>query len=244
MRIHIHQRSIKLLAADVLKVDINTIRSEPRQGIKGALLLVVEATVEAELLGDEIQLGVGPDGANDLQAQLLGDLADDLAHGARGRAHEDGLALLRPADLLQARVGRQARHAEGAQEHAEVEVRRVLELLHAVHARGARRDDPVLGDGEEGLDELALGVVRVPGLEDPRDGGVHDGLADLERRRVRLHLGVAHAAPEIRVVRGVQVLDQEAALGGCGARYVEGLVLHYEVLAWFGHTCWDGLFGR
>ena len=208
--IDVGQGGLEVLAADVLEVDIDTVRGKAGQGGEGALLLVVEAGVEAELVDDKVQLRVGSDGADHLQPQVLGELADDLAHGAGRRADEHGLAGLGLPDLLQARVGRQPGHAQGAEEHAEVEVGGVLDLPDGGHGVGG--DDAVLGDGQEGLDEVALLEVGAARLQDAGEGRVDHRAVELERRRVRRDAGVAHLAPQVRVVRGVQVLDDEAAL--------------------------------
>ena len=63
---------LELLAADVLVVDIDTVRREAGERIGGFLGLVVEAVVEAELVLDELEFLVVADGADDLQALVLG----------------------------------------------------------------------------------------------------------------------------------------------------------------------------
>ena len=233
--LHGIQRGLKVLASDVLEVDVDALGREALERIGRLLRLVVEAAVEAELLGDEVELVVGADGADDAEPLVLGDLADDLADGAGGAADEDGLAALGLADLVQGGVGGQAGHAEGAEEEARLEAVGVVELLgrgDLVDALdgGVQVDLDVLLEGAEGLDQVADGVVGRVRLEHARDGVVDEGLAQLKGGRVRLGVGLAHAAPQVRVIRRVQHLGRDAALGrGCVC--VEADVLNGQVLA-------------
>lgn len=236
--IHVGKGGVKVVTADVLEVNIDALGCQARQSVEGALLLIVETSIEAELLNDKVELGVGADGADDAQALVLGELADNLADGASGRADKDGLTGLGAADLLQARVRRQARHAQRAQEHTQVKIRRVLDLFDA-SGRGVR-DHTVLGDGQERLDEVALLEVRVGGLQDPRERPVQHGPVQLEGWRVRLHGRVPHPAPQVRVVGGVEDLEDQAALRRVLVD-VEGPVLDSEVLPGLGHSRGHGL---
>ena len=74
--VHAGDGGFELLAADVLVVDVDALGREALEGVERLLLLVVEAGVEAELLGDEVELLVLADGADDGQALVLGELAD------------------------------------------------------------------------------------------------------------------------------------------------------------------------
>lgn len=217
-----------MVATDVLEVDVDTVGGETGQRILGRLLLVVEAGVEAELLDDEVKLLVGADGANDTEALALGDLADDLTDGAGGGADEDGLALLGLADLVEAGPARQAGHAEGAEEVAEVEVVGVDDL--ADHAGLGVRDDVVLGDGAVADDEITLLEIVVAALQDLAEGTVDDGVVCVESRGVGLGVGVAHLAAEVGVVRGILSLEEETTRGEVGIE-VNGTVLGDDVLA-------------
>ena len=102
---------LEVLAAHVLVVDVDAIGREPFQRVPGRFRFVVEAAVEAELFGDEIQLLVRAHAADHREAFLLGYLADDLTHGAGGAGDEDRFAAFRSADLVEGAVRRQAGHA-------------------------------------------------------------------------------------------------------------------------------------
>lgn len=229
------ERRLEVAAADVLKVNVDALGRQPGQRVRGVLLLVVEAGVEAELLGDEVELLVGADGADDGEALALGDLADDLADGAGGGAHEDGLAGLGFPDLVQAGPGREPGHAEGPEEQAQVEAVRVADLADA--GGGRVRHHGVLGDGREGEDDVALGEALGAAPEHLGDDAVEHRPVQVKGRRVRLLLGRAHAPAEVGVHRGLLDLEHEAALGG--RVDVRGAVLDGQVLAGDGEALGD-----
>ena len=68
--------SLELLTTDVLVVDVDTVRGEAGERVGSLLLLVVEAMVEVELLGDEFELLVVTDTSNDSKTFVLGELAN------------------------------------------------------------------------------------------------------------------------------------------------------------------------
>ena len=198
MHIQVLNSSLQMLAPHILKIDIQAVRREPLQRVPGPLLLVVERAIEAGLVDDEVELLVAPDGADDSQALALGDLAGDLADGAGGRADEDGLALLEVADLVQRRVGRQARHAERAQEHLGRQPERVVEPRGLGGLLGRQRR--VLRERQVRVQEVARGVGGgAVGAQHPRDGVVVGRFVELVRRRVRLDVRLAHPEPQVRV---------------------------------------------
>lgn len=219
---------LEVLAADVLKVDVDALGGDALEAVGGLLLLVVEAAVEAELLGDEVELLVAADGADDAEALVLGDLADDLADGAGGRADEDGLALLGLTDLVETGPGGQTGHAQGSEEQVQGQVVRVVDLLHG--ADGGLGDDVVLGNGREGDDKVASLEVGAVRLEHAGGDVVDHGAVHLKGGHVALDPGVAHAAAQVRVERGRQDLDGDTTIGGSGLG-VEAAVLDHQVLA-------------
>lgn len=91
--LHVGQRGLEVVAADVLVDDVHALGREPLERGVAALLGVVEALVRAERL-DVLGLLVRADAANDAHPFLLGQLHDDLANGRRGGVDPDGLALL------------------------------------------------------------------------------------------------------------------------------------------------------
>ena len=233
--VHAVERSLEVLGTDVLEVDVDTVGRQTLEGIGGGLLLVVEAGVETELLGDEVELLVGADGADDAEAFALGDLADDLADGTGGGAEEEGLALLGLANLVESRPASETRHTEGTEEVSEVEVMRVLDLPD--HPRLGVCDNGVLSDGNETNHKVTLLVLlRLIGLDDLTDTCVHDNVAGVEGGGVGLGVGIAHLAAEVRVERGILDLEDEAAGRESGVFDVERTVLDDEVLAGDGEA--------
>lgn len=203
----------ELLAADVLVVDVDAVGGEAGEGVGGLLGLVVEARVESEVVLDELELLVVTDGADDGQALVLGELANELANGAGRGGDEDCLALLGLADLVEGGPRGQAGHAQGTEEVLGVKVVGVLELPDGLDGLGVEEGVLLNGCDAESDEELAFLEVRVVGLDDLEDGAVGDGLAELEGRRVGLLRGVAHAATLVGVERRVEVLNDETALG-------------------------------
>lgn len=218
--VHGLKGSLEVLATDVLVVDVDTLGGKTGKSISGLLGLVVEA-LEAESLGDVLELLVGTDGADDAQALVLGELANELADGTAGSGDEDGLALLGLADLVQGGVCGQTGHAEGTEEDAEVlEAERVLELADA--------DELLLADGDELLDgnvtddQVAFLVVGVVGADDLADGGTLNGLVKVEGGSVGLGASIAHAATHVRVEAGVEGLEDDTVVGGSNVGVIGG----------------------
>ncbi|KAL2279038.1 hypothetical protein FJTKL_14016 [Diaporthe vaccinii] len=229
--------SFQDLTTNVLIVDVDTIRRQPLQRIVGRLLLVVRGGVETKLLGDVVQLLIRANAADDGETLVLGELAHDLAHGAGSAADENGLALLGLADLVQGRIGREARHAQLADEEREVEVVGVVDLEHALPGDDLLGGVGVLGDVDKGRDQVALLEARAVGLEDLGDAGAVDGPAQLVGWRVRLDACVPHAAPHVGVEAGDEVLEDQAAFGD--GIQVNGPILYDEVLSGHGEALGD-----
>lgn len=227
--VHRVQRSLKVLTTNILVVDIQTLGGQTGQRISRLLGLVVETTVEAKLLGDEVELLVRSDGSNDLQTLVLGELADQLADSATGSGDEDGLALLGLTDLVEGGVGSQTGHAEGADEDADVlDAEGVLEGADA--GQLVSGDGDVLLDGEEADDQVALLVGGSVGAEDLADDAAVDGSVEGEGGGVGLDVGGAHAAAHVGIEAGIEGLHEDATLRGRGGGVVRGL-LEDDVLA-------------
>lgn len=228
---------LELLAAHVLVVDVDAVGGEARERVGGLLGLVVEAGVEAELGGDEVELLVVADAADDGEAFMLGQLTDELADGARCGGDEDGLALLGHTDLVEGTPGCEAGHAQRAEEVLGVEVVWVLELLDLLDGLGVEYA-VLLNWRDAACDEdIALLELVCVALHDLEDGAVGDGLAELEGRRVRLGLGSAHATTLVGIEGGVEVLDEKTASGELLVE-VDIAGLDGEVLAWLGPALW------
>src|SRR6267378_1444147 len=117
-------------AADVVEVDIGALRARGLQISMKIACLVIDAGVEAELARHVLAFLAAAGDADGAAAPDLRELSDDAADRARGRGHYHGLARLRRADLLQAEIRRDARHAEYAQVVAERRAR--LVDLHSI----------------------------------------------------------------------------------------------------------------
>ena len=177
--VHSIEGSLEVLSTDVLVVDVDTLGSEMSKGISGLLVLVVEAAIEAERLGDVLELLVRADGSNDAQTLVLGELADQLADSSTGSGDEDGLALLGLADLVQRRVCGQTGHAEGTEEDTNVlEAKGVVQLLDAGQLLLAKGD--VLLDWDVANDQVTFLVTGIVGAHDLTNGTAVNGLVEGE----------------------------------------------------------------
>ena len=107
---------LQVVAADVVEVDVDTVRGGLAQLLGDRAVLVVERRVEAVLLDEELDLLVGAGRADDPGGALeLGDLADLAADGAGRAGDEDRVALLEGGGAQQTGVGGEAGHAEDAE---------------------------------------------------------------------------------------------------------------------------------
>ncbi|KAI6764409.1 hypothetical protein HG530_008198 [Fusarium avenaceum] len=235
--VDVGESSLEVVTTDVLEVDVDTVRGEAGEGVLGALLLVVETVVEAELLGDEVELSIVTDGSDNSETLTLGDLTDDLANSTSGRADEDGLALLGLTDLVKTRPGGETGHTQRSKEETEVEVVRVLDLSQVDLGDSLLVQTDVLGDGEETNDEVTLGEVRVVALDNLAQAAVHDSIVDLESGSVGLDGCVAHLAAQVRVERGIEKLNDETALGSL--LDIDGTVLDDKMLTGHGKASGD-----
>lgn len=174
------ESSLEVIATDVLEVNIDTVRGETRKSILGALLLVVETSIEAKLLGDEVKLSIITNGTNDSETLTLGNLTNDLANGTSSRANEDSLALLGLTDLVKTRPGGETRHTQRTKEETKIKVVWVLDLSQVNLGKGVLVNANVFGDGEVAGDEIALGEVRGVALDDLAKSSVDDGVVDLK----------------------------------------------------------------
>lgn len=174
------ESSLEVVATDVLEVNVDTVGGEARKSILGALLLVVEASIETELLGNEVKLGIITNGANNSETLTLGNLANDLANSTSRRADKDSLTLLGLTNLVKTRPGGETRHTQRTEEETKVKVMRVLDLSHVDLGKGVLLNADIFSDGKVGCDEIALGEVRGVALDNLAKSAVDDGVVDLE----------------------------------------------------------------
>jgi hypothetical protein len=228
--VHAGDGGLELLTADVLVVDVDTVGGQALEGVKRLLLLVVEAGVEVKVLGDEVELLVVTDGADDGEALVLGELADELADGTGGGGDEDGLALLGDTNIVEGRVGGQTGHAEGTEEELGVKLVGVVDDIGGVG--DLLGEGSVLGGGslEEGADLVAGLELLVVALDDSGNAAVGDGGVQLKGGSVGLDVAGTHAATLVGVEGDIVDLDGDAALGR-GLLGVECVLLDANVLA-------------
>ena len=170
--------------------------------------LVVECHVEAQLVAQPGHLLVAAGAADDAAALVAGDLSDHRAHGARRRGDEHGIAALAGADDVEPDPGRQPGHAEDA----EVIGQRVSARLDRAQRAPVRHG--VLLPAEHARDVVAHGIAVGAARDDLTDDAALQGLANLERRHVTLH--VVHAAAHVGIDGQVEVAHEHLAVGGLG----------------------------
>ena len=102
-------------AADVLEIDIDALRAGSRQVLGEIGRAMIDRGVETQLLAHMPALVGAAGDADGAGAGHFGELPDQRAdRAARGR-DDHGLARFRLADRVQARIGREAGHAEHAE---------------------------------------------------------------------------------------------------------------------------------
>nr|ACN33356.1 unknown [Zea mays] len=222
---HVEQDGVEHGAADVLEVDVDAVgEAALERGAEVGLLLVVEGVVEAEPGLEQLHLLPGPGAADDVAAGEPGELAHQLADGAGRGGHEHGLALLRRADLVEAHVRGEPRHAEDAgvvgQRHARPLPDPVVGDLGEEPGGGRRHDAVVLPAGDA-PDEVPGREARVGGVDHARDAVACDGVARDEGGRVGLPQRARHLGPHVGVAGEVEVPDEDGP-GRLGARQAEG----------------------
>ena len=110
------QRRFQVGAADVFKVDVDTVRAQAADFFnQGGRFFVVQGFVDAGDVPQPLHLGCRAGAAYHAAAFDLGDLAYHHADGTGGARNEHRFAFARLADVEQPDVGRQARHAHGAE---------------------------------------------------------------------------------------------------------------------------------
>src|SRR5690606_17798180 len=156
------------------------------------------AGVEAELILDERALLRPTGNADSTAAGELRKLAHDLPYGARGCRDHDRVARFRLADLEEAEIGREPRHAENAVRSRDRRHRRV-DLPRAAAA------DTIFLPADPLFDDVADLVVRIVRLHDLADDTPRHDLADLNNRRIGND--VPHAPAHVGVEREIDGAD-------------------------------------
>src|SRR6202042_1546135 len=92
------ERVIEDLAANVVEVDVDPLRSVLAQSGGKISGLVVDRRIETQVLHHVAALLGAARDPHDAAALQLGDLPDDASDGAGGAGYDDGLSLGRTAD--------------------------------------------------------------------------------------------------------------------------------------------------
>jgi len=176
----VEQEGVERLAADVVERDVDPVGAQVAEARHHVLAAVVDDRVEPGLVAQPRAFLVAPGDADHAAAADLRDLRGNAAGRTRGARDDDGLALARLADVEQAEVGGQARHAEAPER-----VGQVAALGHASQARDAvGSDDRIVLPAEEAVGVVARLPLAVLRCNDLPDGARAHHLADCDRRHV------------------------------------------------------------
>ena len=119
-------------AAHVVEVNVDPVRTQLFECLVVILRrLVIEARVEAEFLGEVVDLVVRTGDADNPATLDLGDLSDERADRAGCPGNDDRLAGLRIANVEQAKVAGESRHPQHAERCGDGHARRDIDLADA-----------------------------------------------------------------------------------------------------------------
>src|SRR5580693_6298942 len=106
------QNRVEYLSADILEVNIDTVRTGRLQMFSQLGLAMVEAGIETKYVPNKSAFLFATGNADDPAAFDLGDLADDRTDSARGRCDNNRLSGLRFSDVQQTSIRGETRHTE------------------------------------------------------------------------------------------------------------------------------------
>jgi 4-amino-4-deoxy-L-arabinose transferase-like glycosyltransferase len=205
-RVEEWQNGVEDGTADVLEIDVDSLRAGGFQRLGEIRPSVVDACVEPELLYDILALALAAGNPDRPASPGLGELAHNRANRTRSCGDHDGLAGFRLPDVHQAGPGGHSRHPEHAQRRRDGCDRRI-ELPDA-SAVGKRRLLP----SRVGFNNVADAELAEIGGFDPADRAAGHRLADLDRRGIR-RTGV-HPASHVGVQREIQRAQQHLPRSG------------------------------
>ena len=138
------QYGIEDFAANVVKVDVHTLRAMLLQAVLHAAALVVDAGVEAQFVHHVVALSRTAGNTYSAAAFDSGHLPDGRTHRPGGTGNNHGFARFRLTRFEQAEIGGHARHAQYIQPHRQgrqpgVDLAEILAvgdavILHVEHA--------------------------------------------------------------------------------------------------------------
>src|SRR5580700_10114554 len=106
------QNRVQYLSADILEVNIDTVRTGRLQTFSQIGLAMVEAGVKTKFIPNKPAFLFATGNADDPAAFDLGDLADDRTDSARSRCDNNCLSGLWFSDVQQTGIGGETRHTE------------------------------------------------------------------------------------------------------------------------------------
>jgi hypothetical protein len=137
----VRQHGVEDLAAHVVEVDVDATRRELAQAGADGALPIVDRGIEAELLRQPAALLLAAGDTDDAAALDLRDLRRERPGRAGGTGDDDGVSRLRRADLEEAEVRGEPRHAEERERHRVIDAGR---NLHRRQKTGSVRGGVVL----------------------------------------------------------------------------------------------------
>ena len=203
-RVHPAQRRFQMVAADVVEVDVDALGRGLLQRLANGRDLVVDHGVQADLVAQPARLVLGAGRAHHVTALDLRDLGSDRTYRTGSGRDEHLLAFLELADVQQAAVGREPRHAQGMHVDGQRQIRIGIELGQAFAIAGE-----VFAEAHAVGDQIAHGKRVRLRLHHPAQRAAHHGLVQfLTGGQSRAHGGID---------RHVEVLDQHLAVRSIGA---------------------------
>src|SRR3989442_880900 len=221
-RVDVFQYGLQHVAADVVEVHVDAVRTGVAQHGPEFRHAVGHASVEVEVLEHVLALLPGGGDPDRAAAADLRELADDGADGAGGGGDDDRLAGLGLADVVEADVRGHARHAEDAGRGGDR--RRLgieLERAERPHARAAALRHVVGLPAAVGQHEVARPERGVARLHHLADGAADHRLPELDGRGVGLH--VVHPPPHVGIQRQPDGAHEDLAVLRRGHRRVDHL---------------------
>src|SRR5258708_29888994 len=183
MKIHAAQDFLHDFSADVFKIDVNAIGSGDSEFFFPVRMLVVDSSVEAEILGDPGAFVIRAGNANDAAAVNLSNLSGDAASGAGGGGDDERFAFL-GRGYLHSEKSSEPVKTEHAKEDGIRNERNLGQLLE--EALRGRIDDNVLLKTGEARYAIALLVIGVPRLDDFGETARAHDFADRDSGKVTI----------------------------------------------------------
>ena len=193
-----------MLAPDILKIDVNAVRTGPLQRPPQiARLLIIDRRVHTRDLLQPACLGLRTRRTHHAAALDLRDLAHLRAHRARRARHEHRLPLLRRPNVQQPDIGRHPRHTQ----HAQVALQRPKRRIDLCQM--ARLRQRILPPPEHMQHKITLRKRLAVRADHLAHRAARERFIQPERSRIAAR--IPHPPPHIRVHRDKTVAHQHLA---------------------------------